>query len=86
MRKDEITSDERMKYEMLCRREVQLSVREKSLLKCRYVRKNNPYLLLAPLKEEEAYLNPKILLYREAIYPNEIETIKRIAKPRVSIN
>lgn len=83
MQKYEYTSGERIKYEMLCRKEIEMSETEKSVLKCRYVNNNNPFLLIAPLKEEEAYLNPRIVLYRKAIYPNEIETIKSIAKPRV---
>lgn len=83
--KDLFSADERAKYEMLCRRDVILPPRETSKMRCRYVHKNNPYLLLAPLKEEEAFLNPRIVLYRQILYPSEIEIIKRIATPRVSI-
>lgn len=46
--------------------------------------KDNPYLRIAPLKEEEAYLEPRIVLYREVIYPSEIEIVKKLAYPRVS--
>ncbi|XP_065202601.1 prolyl 4-hydroxylase subunit alpha-2-like isoform X3 [Planococcus citri] len=76
-------NSERMKYEMLCRRDIQLPLNIKSKLKCRYVHKNNPYLKIAPLKEEEAYLEPRILLYRDVIYPNEIEIVKQLAHPRL---
>lgn len=83
---DSFTLEKRSKYEMLCRGETGMTVREISKLKCRYTHKNNPFLLIAPLKEEDAYLNPRILLYRKIIYPNEIEIIKNKAKPRVRIN
>ena len=71
---------------MLCRRDIQLPLQIKSKLKCRYVHKNNPYLRIAPLKEEEAYLEPRILLYRDVIYHNEIEIVKQLAHPRVRIH
>lgn len=79
-----LDDNERRRYEMLCRRDLGLSPNETSKLRCRYVHKDNPYLFLAPLKEEEAFLDPRIVIYREIIYPNEIEIIKRLAAPRVS--
>lgn len=79
-----LDENERRRYEMLCRRDLGLSPKETSKLRCRYVHKDNPYLFLAPLKEEEAFLDPRIVIYREIIYPNEIEIIKRLAAPRVS--
>lgn len=39
---------------------------------------------IAPLKEEEAYLDPRIVLYREALFDPEIEVFKKLAQPRVS--
>lgn len=78
--------EERDRYHMLCRNENLMSVELSSKLRCRYTNNNkNPLLLIAPLKEEEAYLSPRILLYREVLYDNEIEIIKRMAQPRVSI-
>lgn len=73
-----------MKYLKLCRRDIQLPVHVQSKLKCRYVHKNKPYLKIAPLKEEEAYLEPRILLYRDIMYPNEIEILKQLAQSKVS--
>ena len=61
-----------------------MSPTESSKLRCRYVHKNNPFLMIAPLKEEEVYLKPNIFIYHEAIYTEEIEAIKKIATPRVS--
>lgn len=78
--------EERDRYHMLCRNENLMSIELRSKLRCRYTNNNkNPLLLIAPLKEEEAYLSPRILLYREVLYDNEIEIIKRMAQPRVSI-
>lgn len=78
-----LTSTERAKYEMLCRKEIELPISITSKLKCRYVNKGKPYLLIAPLKEEEALLDPRIVLYREVMSDAEIETIQTLAKPRV---
>lgn len=79
-----LTLTERTKYEMLCRKETELPISISSKLKCRYVNKGKPYLLLAPLKEEEDFLDPRIVLYRQIISDAEIEVIKSLAKPRVS--
>lgn len=77
--------EERERYHMLCRNENLMSVQISSQLRCRYTNNNrNPHLLIAPLKEEEAYFSPRIVLYRDVLYDNEIEVIKRMAQPRVS--
>lgn len=78
-----LTLTERTKYEMLCRKEIELPVSISSKLKCRYVNKGKPYLLIAPLKEEEALLDPRIVLYRQIMSDAEIDVIKSLAKPRV---
>lgn len=56
---------------------------EKSL-HCRYVTRGFPYLLLQPAKEEEAYLNPRIVIYHDVMSDKEIDMIKTLATPRVS--
>ncbi|RZF43753.1 hypothetical protein LSTR_LSTR009176 [Laodelphax striatellus] len=73
---------EREVYEMLCRNALSPSPQVLAQLKCRYVHKNEPFLRIAPLKEEEAYLEPRIVLYRDVIYDGEIEIIKKMASPR----
>lgn len=73
---------ERELYEMLCRNEVTIPASEKAKLKCRYTSLGNPYLLLARVKEEEAYLKPRIVIFHDIIYDSEIETIKKLAQPR----
>ncbi|KAK2582088.1 hypothetical protein KPH14_002791 [Odynerus spinipes] len=73
---------ERERYEMLCRGEVSTTPAIQKNLKCRYVDRGIPFLKIAPLKEEEVYLDPRIIIYHDVIYDEEIETIKRMAQPR----
>ena len=35
------------------------------------------------MKEEEVYLDPRIVIYHDFLTPGEIETIKDMAKPRL---
>lgn len=76
---------ERERYEMLCRGEIKVPASIQKDLKCRYVNRGSPMLKIAPFKEEEAYLNPRIVIYHDVINDEEIETIKRLAQPRVGI-
>ncbi|XP_073993676.1 prolyl 4-hydroxylase subunit alpha-1 isoform X2 [Rhodnius prolixus] len=80
---DTLQKSEREKYEMTCRNDMSPPASVMSKLKCRYVHKNNPFLRIAPLKEEEAYPKPRILLYRQAMDDSEIEVIKKLALPRL---
>ncbi|GLG99303.1 Prolyl 4-hydroxylase subunit alpha-2 [Gryllus bimaculatus] len=73
---------ERELYEMLCRNEITVPVDIQSQLKCRYTDLGSPFLKLARVKEEEAYLKPRIVIFHDIIYDPEIETIKRLAQPR----
>lgn len=86
MQNDGNTSSEyyrgREMYEKLCRNEVTLPENIKAKLKCRYVDLGRPFLKLARLKEEEAYLDPRILLYHDVIYDDEIATVRKLATPR----
>jgi prolyl 4-hydroxylase len=52
-------------------------------LRCRYVTNNVPYLFIQPIKMEEALLKPRIVIYHNVISDDEIDTIKKLAKPRV---
>ena len=59
--------------------------RYKSKLFCRYSYGQHPYLTIAPYKEEDVFLKPRILLYHEVLSDKEISTIKELATPRVSL-
>ncbi|XP_067138397.1 prolyl 4-hydroxylase subunit alpha-1-like [Centruroides vittatus] len=69
--------------EKLCRGEQNLSIEEQSKLKCRLFTNNDGYLILQPLKEEELYLRPRIVVYHDFMTETEMETIKRLAKPNL---
>ncbi|XP_030369739.1 prolyl 4-hydroxylase subunit alpha-1 [Scaptodrosophila lebanonensis] len=73
---------ERKAYEMLCRGELKPKPADLRPLRCRYVNNNVPFLRLGPLKLEEAYMDPYIVIYHDAMYDSEIEVIKRMARPR----
>lgn len=74
---------ERRLYEMLCRNEIRLSAAELSKLKCKYVTNNSAFLKIAPLKLEEAHTKPYIVIYHDVMYDDEIDLVKKMAKPRV---
>lgn len=67
---------------MLCRGELKPSPSVLRPLRCRYVSNNVPFLRLAPLKLEEAFMDPYIVIYHDAMYDSEIEVLKRMARPR----
>lgn len=69
-------------YKQLCRGEQMMDEGIQSQLRCYYVTNNVPYLLLQPVKAEDAYPNPRIVIYHDVLSDNEIETIKRLAQPR----
>lgn len=66
----------------MCRGELKPTPAELRPLRCRYVNNNVPFLRIAPLKLEEAYLDPYIVVYHDAMYDSEIELIKKMARPR----
>lgn len=43
---------------------------------CRYYHRGNPYLIIGPLKVEEAYLDPRIVIFHDVIFDDEIATLK----------
>ncbi len=52
-------------------------------LRCRYITNNVPFFFIQPIKMEEALLNPRIVVYHDVMSDDEIETVKKMAKPRV---
>ena len=41
---------------------------------------------IAPIKEEEIFLKPRLVIYYDVLSDEEIETVKDFASPRVSVN
>lgn len=69
--------------EKLCRGEKNMSIAEESKLKCRYFTNNEGYLMVQPLKEEELYLHPRIVVYHDFMSDKQIEIIKILATPNL---
>lgn len=81
-RREDDLGEERVHYEQLCRGEEFIPEAERSKLMCRYYFGKHLYLLIGPVKEEEVYLDPRIVLYHDIVSDNEIATIKELATPR----
>ncbi|NXY91239.1 P4HA1 hydroxylase, partial [Alcedo cyanopectus] len=77
---------ERRKYEMLCRGEgLKMTPRRQKRLFCRYYDGNrNPRYILGPVKQEDEWDRPRIVRFLDIISDQEIETVKELAKPRLS--
>ena len=71
-----------MHYEQLCRGEEFVSVAEKSKMMCRYNFGKHDFLRIGPLKEEEVFLSPRIVLFHNFLTNSEVDTIKSMAAPR----
>ncbi|KAM8973882.1 prolyl 4-hydroxylase subunit alpha-2 isoform 2-T2 [Pelodytes ibericus] len=77
---------ERDTYEALCRGEgLKMTPRRQKRLFCRYHDGNkHPFLVLAPIKEEDEWDSPRIVRYLDVLSDEEIERIKELAKPRLA--
>lgn len=73
---------ERKMYELTCRGEMRPPESIIKQLFCRYVTNGIPFLTIAPLKQEQMYIDPFIVVYHGVMYDSEIEVIKELAKPR----
>ncbi|XP_072939292.1 prolyl 4-hydroxylase subunit alpha-1-like isoform X2 [Epargyreus clarus] len=79
---DVLSENERLSYEALCRGEMKIPPEIAMRLKCRYLTENHPFLKIAPIKMEQMYIKPDIIIFHEVIYDDEIEHIKELSKPR----
>ncbi|KPJ11199.1 Prolyl 4-hydroxylase subunit alpha-1 [Papilio machaon] len=75
-------SKERKVYEALCRGEIEIPSEMSRRLKCSYLTENHPFLKLAPIKMEQMYIDPDIVVFHQVLSDDEIEHIKDMAKPR----
>jgi len=80
-REDDL-GEERVTYEKLCRGESTMTIAEQSKLMCRYSHGHHPFLIIAPVKEEELYLDPRLVMFYDIVTDEEIKTIKEMATPR----
>ncbi|KAI0983788.1 hypothetical protein GJ496_011160 [Pomphorhynchus laevis] len=75
---------EKRKYEALCRGDLlENDANRLSKLMCRYRHNHKPYLLLNPVKEEEMFDSPRIVMYHDILNDREIEVLKRLAEPHL---
>ncbi|XP_072939293.1 prolyl 4-hydroxylase subunit alpha-1-like [Epargyreus clarus] len=77
-----LPEQERIAYETLCRGEMDIPSEIAMRLKCRYLTENHPFLKIAPIKMEQMYIKPDIIIFHEVMYDDEIEHIKELSKPR----
>ena len=77
--------EERVNCEQLCRGEEFITVEEKSKLMCRYNFGKHNFLKIGPLKEEEVYLRPRIVLFHDFLTESEMETTRGVATPRATV-
>ena len=54
-----------------------------SRLRCRYLTRDHPYLLLQPIKEEQVLLVPRVVIYHDVLSDSEIAIVKNHAAPQV---
>lgn len=54
-------------------------------MSCRYFYGVHPFMKIAPVKEEEVFLEPRLVLYHDVITDNELDVVKKLATPRVSV-
>lgn len=53
-------------------------------LGCRYTTGHHPFLILQPVKVEQVSIEPLIAIYHDVISDDEINTIKKLALPKVA--
>ncbi|CRK94746.1 CLUMA_CG008246, isoform A [Clunio marinus] len=73
---------ERKLYELACQGELTPDDELLSSLFCSYVDNGVPFLKIGPLKIEQISHDPYIVVYHDVMYDNEIEIVKKMAKPR----
>lgn len=69
---------ERRKYQALCRGDeaaLKLSAKRAKQLNCRYVHRNRPRLILSPVKVEEVFDKPRLLVLHDLISDAEIDDV-----------
>jgi hypothetical protein len=55
-------------------------------LNCKLERDVTPFLKLAPLKLEEIYKSPRIVMYHDVLSHGDIEFMKKTVRPKVTSN
>ena len=72
-----------MTYEQLCRGEEFMTEEERFQLLCCYLSGRYPYLTIGPVKEEEIFLDPLIVIFHNMVSDSELETVRSLAAPSI---
>lgn len=72
--------------QMLCKGMIPLSKDVEKHLRCRFVDHGNPFLKIAPFKQEDVYLEPHIVIYHNVLTDEEIDKLQEEAYPMVCSN
>nr|XP_017000483.2 prolyl 4-hydroxylase subunit alpha-1 isoform X1 [Drosophila takahashii] len=70
-------------YSLTCSGHWQLTPSQKRHLRCGYVTETHPFLWIAPLKAEELFQDPLLVLYHDVIYQSEIDVIRKLTENRL---
>lgn len=76
---------ERNDYEKLCRGEYIPNPAMSSRVYC-YLKRDRPFLKIAPFKVEIVRFEPLVVLFRNVVSDDEIKVIKKLATPKVCFN
>ncbi|EDW99121.2 prolyl 4-hydroxylase subunit alpha-2 [Drosophila yakuba] len=75
--------DEFQAYSLTCSGHWRLTPKEQRHLRCGYVTETHPFLWIAPLKAEELFQDPLLVLYHDVIYQSEIDVIRKLTENRL---
>ena len=84
LRRDKAGGEEMVHYEQLCRGEEFITEHQRSQLICTYNFGKHNFLKIGPLKEEEVFLKPRIVIFHDFLTSGEISRIKASATPKLS--
>ncbi|XP_017058430.1 prolyl 4-hydroxylase subunit alpha-2 [Drosophila ficusphila] len=68
---------------LTCSGHWQLTPKERRHLRCGYVTETHPFLWIAPLKAEELFQDPLLVVYHDVIYQSEIDVIRQLTNNRL---
>ena len=78
----ENSQNEQSVYKRLCRGEKIKHYEHEKDLKCQYFHGYHPALKIAPYRQEELYLNPRIVMFYDVLSETETSAVKSMATPR----
>ncbi|XP_055348028.1 prolyl 4-hydroxylase subunit alpha-2-like [Paramacrobiotus metropolitanus] len=71
-------------YRALCRGEERMDPGIRNRLKCHYQTYNNPYLLIQPVKVEQLYDDPQIIMFHSVLLETQASRIRQVGHHHLS--